>query len=65
MAKPVGQCVKGEYKMKFYWLKDGMRNSRKVNKKRWNRRVRHYTKNLSNGNEFKKLAKASAYDMVT
>lgn len=50
--------------MKPYWLKDGIRNSRKVNKRRWNRRVRHYMKNLSDGSEFKKLAKASAYDMV-
>lgn len=50
--------------MKPYWLKNGIHNSRKVNKRRWNRRVRHYMKNLSDGSEFKKLAKASAYDMV-
>ena len=50
--------------MKAQWLKDGIRESRKVNKKMWNRKVRRYSKILSNGCEYKKLAGVTIYDRV-
>lgn len=45
------------------WLKDGIRESRKVMKKYWNRRVRNSKKRFNHAS-YRKLAKDSAYCMV-
>ena len=45
------------------WLKDGIKESRKVNKKSWNNKVRS-TSDVASGCAFKKLAKDSIYDKV-
>lgn len=45
------------------WLKDGLKTSRKWNKKMWNRRARHNA-NLRDGNFYKRLAKESAWEGI-
>lgn len=45
------------------WLKEGIKVSKKLYKKLWNRKVRH-AKNLVSGSMYKKLAKDSMYDGV-
>lgn len=45
------------------WLKDGMKTSKKWNKKIWNRKVRH--SDVSDGGNYRKIAKDSMYDGVS
>lgn len=45
------------------WLKDGMKVSRRLNKKMWVRRVRR-TKDLHSGGYYKRLAGVTMYDGV-
>lgn len=45
------------------WLKDGIKESRKVNKRIWNTKVRNNSEALC-GCTYKKIAKASVYDKV-
>ena len=42
------------------WLKDGIKKSRKVMKKHWNRKVRNSERYFSHSG-YRKLAKESAY----
>lgn len=45
------------------WYKEGLKISRKLNKKYWNRKVRHLKYSLNRSN-YKKIAKDSMYDGI-
>ncbi len=48
---------------RYKWLKEGIKDSKKVYKNVWNRKVRHFNKSFIRC-EYKKIAKDSIYAYV-
>ncbi len=49
---------------RYKWLKEGIKDSRKVYKHVWNRKIRHSNKAYKNC-EYKRIARDSIYAYVT